>query len=857
MLLSIVRDCKKRLALENDRMIKARQQQRDHTTGIPLIAGSFIFAVSILLSACGGGAGTETNGNIISGSGSSTEVAAATEDVQRFKLNFWDKAKRTDRCGQCHNAGGQSPEFARSDDVNLAYADAIKYANFSSAADSTFVTKVGGGHNCWETVNAVCADNITKWIQAWAGSNASVSSKKIVLKAPPIKDPGTTKNFPVSSASFAGVHTLLKAHCANCHTDNSSTPRAPYFAQDDIDKAYEEVKTKIDLNNTTNSRLYVRLNSEFHNCWSGTCTDDAAEMLAAINAMAGSISTAAIDPSLVTSKVLKLTDGIIASGGSRHEANLIALYEFKTGTGNTAYDTSGVEPPLNLSLAGNTGWVGGYGVEFKDSTARAQGTTATSKKLYDFIQAAGEYSVEGWIIPNNVAQMNATIISYSASKTARNFTLAQNQYQAVFRNRASTTDANGDTALITASADEDLQASLQHVVLTYDPVRGRRIYVNGVFTDDADPVSAGTLNSWNDSYVFLLGSEAGNENTWKGQVRMVAIHNRALTQEQITQNFKAGVGEKYYLLFSVAHLTGIADSYVYFEVSQFDSYSYLFNKPTFIILNASATPSNIAIKGLRIGVNGKEADVGQAYLNINTTLSTANGYNSDTGQLLSSVGTVIPVDQGSSNDEFFISFEVLGGNSKTYTETIPTAPTPVDLVAVSDIGLRTFEEINASLSSLTGVPVTQTNVDTVYKKVKQQLPSSEDINTFLSSNQIGIAQLAGEYCSALVDNDTLRSSFFPGVDFTEAYGNFTTAAVGGTTKQDNIITPILDKLIGSNNLTPDLATQPLLADMRTELRSLIDTLATCSGGCDTTNRTRSLAKAACTATYGTAAMLIQ
>ena len=93
-----------------------------------------LLAVSLsILGSCGGGASTETNGNLGggSGSGSSTDIAAATEDVQRFKLNFWDKAKQTDRCGQCHNANGQEPKFARSDNVNLAYADAIKYANFA------------------------------------------------------------------------------------------------------------------------------------------------------------------------------------------------------------------------------------------------------------------------------------------------------------------------------------------------------------------------------------------------------------------------------------------------------------------------------------------------------------------------------------------------------------------------------------------------------------------------------------------------------------------------------------------------------------------------------------------------------
>ena len=48
-------------------------------------------------------------------------------------------------------------------------------------------------------------------------------------------------------------------------------------------------------------------------------------------------------------------------------------------------------------------------------------------------------------------------------------------------------------------------------------------------------------------------------------------------------------------------------SFIMFEVAQFDSFSYLFNKPTFINLNPAWTPGSINIKGMRIGINGKEA----------------------------------------------------------------------------------------------------------------------------------------------------------------------------------------------------------------------------------------------------------
>ncbi len=38
-----------------------------------------------------------------------------------------------------------------------------------------------------------------------------------------------------------------------------------------------------------------------------------------------------VDENLVTSKALTLVNGTVASGGSRHETDVIALYEFKAG----------------------------------------------------------------------------------------------------------------------------------------------------------------------------------------------------------------------------------------------------------------------------------------------------------------------------------------------------------------------------------------------------------------------------------------------------------------------------------------------------------------------------------------------
>ena len=80
----------------------------------------------------------------------------------------------------------------------------------------------------------------------------------------------------------------------------------------------------------------------------------------------------------------------------------------------------------------------------------------------------------------------------------------------------------------------------------------------------------------------------------------------------------------------------------------------------------------------------------------------------------------------------------------------PPAP-PVDLTPESDVGLRTFDEINARLSQITGVPQTNTRVVATYDLVKQALPSVEKLGAFGPAQQTALAQLAIQYCNQMVD----------------------------------------------------------------------------------------------------------
>lgn len=814
-----------------------------------------VVVMSVLagLAACSGGASTEENADTTARANASainyTGPAPESADVQAFKNEFWVNIVSSSRCGGCHTATGQSPNFARSDDVNAAYQAALQVVNLAQPDQSRVVSKVAGGHNCWTSSPQACADIMTTWIRNWASASGNTGTgTQIQLTAPTDHDVGATKTFPTSatapSPSFATtVYPLLTQYCAGCHTSSAPTPQKPYFASSDVNEAYSESHAKINLDTPSLSRFVVRLRDESHNCWSD-CSANAATMLAAINQFVGGIPTTQVDPTLVVSKALTMYEGTVASGGNRYESHMIARYFFKEGTGSIANDTSGVDPAANLTLTGAVAWSGGWGLSVATGGKAQVMGSGGNQKIKDRITASGEYTVEAWVAPANVAQEDANIVSYSGGNDSRNFTLSQHGYQYEAYARSDKSDNNGEQLLITNAGDRDAQASLQHVVLTYDPVNGRRLYVNGVATGDNDPLGGGNLSNWDYTFALVLGNEISNDRQWTGLLKFVEIHDRALTLDQVQQNFAAGVGERYFVLFNVSTLTNVAQSYVMFEVTQYDSYAYLFNKPTFISLDPNAQPGSFQIKGMRIGINGAEARVGQAYIPLDVTVSNAN-YNAATGQLLSSVGTIIGLEKGPDADLFFLTFEQIGSSTRAYTDTtVLSTAAPVDKTPVSDVGYRIFEEIDATMSKITGVPRTNSAVKTTYNLVKQQLPTVESIEGFLSAHQIGIAQLGSSYCSALANDTTLRATFFPGFNF----GN---ATLGNSTERNLVIDPLIARTIGTG-----LSTQPAAATVRTELNNLMDTL--CPGGtCSSSSRTLVVVKAACTAAVASGVTTIQ
>jgi len=646
------------------------------------------------------------------------------------------------------------------------------------------------------------------------------------------------------------VHPLLTQHCDSCHEPGGQG--VPKFAVADPTTAYSALVNngKVNFSVPSSSRISMKL-LQPHNCWSD-CQDDADEMTAAVVAWVSAIEAAgggtgetlAVDG--ITSDTRNIvTHGEVEENGERYTNNIVALWEFKDGEGATvAQDTSGVEPAMDLQLEGAT-MMASWGIDIsEDGYARA--SQDASRKLYDHIadpeNGTDQYTVEVWVSPSNITQGDdARVVTYSRGGGSRNFSLLQNMYTYGARNRSisPTVNGNGNPQLDTYDGDEDAQATLQHVVLTFDQYNGRRIYVDGMWTDDVDETPASRLWNWATNHRLTLGNEWQAERPWMGQIRFLAIYEQALTDEQVQKNFLAGVGKRSKLAFDVSEWAG-AGAEMTFSVSSLDDHHYLFCQP----IISGPNVSGLRVKNMRIAVNGNApSEMGQAFTNLDTPVLG--------GEVQLSRGcTMVETQLGEAQDQFELVFEELGffadpEEPEILDYEVPTfAYEPGDMPPTN--GMRDFARVNETMGELTGVDPVET--EAVYRDLEQQLPSDYDARAFVSSHQVGISKLALEYCDAMVEDPTLRDAFF-GTGF--AFDQDPSVAFAGGSAE--ITAPLVDRMMGEG-----LLSQPDVAAIETEIDALIGNLmATCDATeCAGGARTRNIVKGACTAMLSSAAVMV-
>jgi hypothetical protein len=200
---------------------------------------------------------------------------------------------------------------------------------------------------------------------------------------------------------------------------------------------------------------------------------------------------------------------------------------------------------------------------------------------------------------------------------------------------------------------------------------------------------------------------------------------------------------------------------------------------------------------------------------------------------------------------FFLSFDQFGTNTHTHVEPPANSIAAADLPAVPDVGVKTFAQLNATLSSITGVSSTTDQVvNTAYNSLQQSLPPAPDLTAFVASQQTAVAQLSSAYCTEMTNSATLRAAFFPGLDFTQSNAA-TYFGASGSANRGFLITPLVAKAVGVNVGVNVSATNPV----STELDNLITALVSING--NSSGRVTAIAQDACSAALGSSVVSIQ
>ncbi len=170
----------------------------------------------------------------------------------------------------------------------------------------------------------------------------------------------------------------------------------------------------------------------------------------------------------------------------------------------------------------------------------------------------------------------------------------------------------------------------------------------------------------------------------------------------------------------------------------------------------------------------------------------------------------------------------------------PVMPPPAVIQAQEiDVGVKNFEQINASMSVLTGVSEMNNSVRNTYNDLEVQLPSRNNVKSFLAANQVAITKLAAEYCDALVNSGTLRQGVWPGFDF----GAAPNQSLANSVQKTNLIEQTLNRFWGTN-VGGDRSVALI------EMRSLLDELL--AGENQNATTTQTTVKGLCTAALASA-----
>lgn len=216
---------------------------------------------------------------------------------------------------------------------------------------------------------------------------------------------------------------------------------------------------------------------------------------------------------------------------------LQVLYTFDRIENGVIPDRSGVGEPLNLRIDQP------QGVQFRSgrmivSSSVNIASDGPAKKIIAAARETNEITVEAWLKPLEVQQAGpARIVTLSKDTSQRDMTLGQDKGRFDVRLRTSSTDANGMPS--TSGPENSVTTNLTHVVFTRSTDGTSQLFMD--VKSIATKQVAGDFSNWGEEYRLSIANELTGDRPWLGELAFVAVYSRALSAEEVDQNFRAGV----------------------------------------------------------------------------------------------------------------------------------------------------------------------------------------------------------------------------------------------------------------------------------------------------------------------------
>ena len=239
------------------------------------------------------------------------------------------------------------------------------------------------------------------------------------------------------------------------------------------------------------------------------------------------VATARVDAAEVSRIEGRVNDG------------LVVLYDFSEGSGNVVRDISGVPTPLDLTILdpGKIQWLPeSNGVRFTGAGTAIRSRAAASK-IYEALTASGRFTLEVWLAPADLTQEGPVRIVTMSDGTREhqvNVHLGQQASQASFR--LSTNCEYRHQTFVPQVFTDTLGP--RNLAATYNGAE-MRMFVDGVAKEQTG-VLQGDFSIWNPSYPLSIGNELTLDRSYRGDIFLVAIYDRVLTEAEVRQNYSAG-----------------------------------------------------------------------------------------------------------------------------------------------------------------------------------------------------------------------------------------------------------------------------------------------------------------------------